>query len=225
VLGRATGPTDTQKSPRPGLEGSHHLPHYGILYATPRSLHPNGSFSQDSRAEVPKSRPAGLIGLWSPITLRADLEWKCSLKQSCSSRREISNGIWHVVSSQVFRVDSWLFMVGSQTDNLTPGPSFGHNLCSNVQMSNASPFKTSTFLDLFNDIKNATNHWDLISQIGLWSFESPLGLHLPTWELPWECEGSLPHTFFHSQESMMWFLGSLLARTLTTPLPWSRTQS
>ncbi len=35
----------------------------------------------------------------------------------------------HVVCSQVFRVDSRLFLVGSQIGNLTPGPSFGHNLC------------------------------------------------------------------------------------------------
>ncbi len=46
---------------------------------------------------VPKSRPAGLLRLWSPITLRAKLGQKCGLKQSCSSRRELSNGMSHVV--------------------------------------------------------------------------------------------------------------------------------
>jgi hypothetical protein len=39
----------------------------------------------------------------------------------------------HVVCSQVFRVDSWLLVVGSQNwqtpGSSTPGPSFGHNLC------------------------------------------------------------------------------------------------
>jgi hypothetical protein len=132
VLGRATGNTDTQDSPRPELGGSHHLPPYSILCNAPQRLHPNGSLSrdsQDSRAGVPKSRPAGLSRLWSPITLRADLGSKCSLKQSCSSRQELSNGMSHVVCSQVFRVDSRLFLVGSQTGNSTPGPSFGHNLC------------------------------------------------------------------------------------------------
>ncbi len=62
--------------------------------------------SRDSRAGVPKSRQRGLLGLWSPITLRADLGSKCGLKQSCSSRRELSNGMSHVVCSQVNRVDS-----------------------------------------------------------------------------------------------------------------------
>ncbi len=85
--------------------------------------------SRDSRVGVPKSRPAGLPGLWSPITLRPDLGSKCSLKQSCSSRRELSNRMSHVFCSQVFRVDSRLFLVGSQTGISTPGPSFGHNLC------------------------------------------------------------------------------------------------
>ncbi len=42
VLGRATGNTDTQDSPWPGLGGSHHLPPYSILCTSPRGLHPNG---------------------------------------------------------------------------------------------------------------------------------------------------------------------------------------
>jgi hypothetical protein len=81
--------------------------------------------SRDSRVGVSKSRQLGLPQLWSPITLRADLGLRCSLKQSCSSCRELSNGMFHVVCKQVNRVDSWLFQIG----NLSPGPSFGHNLC------------------------------------------------------------------------------------------------
>ncbi len=129
MLGRATGNTDTQDSPRPGLGGSHHLPPYSILCASPWRPHPNGFLSRDSRMGVPKSRQRGLPRLWSPITLRADLGSKCGLKQSCSSRRKLSNGMWHVVCSQVNRVDSRLLVVGSQTANLTPGLSFAHNLC------------------------------------------------------------------------------------------------
>jgi len=85
--------------------------------------------SRESRVGVPKSHQPGLPRLWSPVTLRADLGLKCSLKQSCSFRQELSNGMWHVICSQVNRVDSWLFLVGSQIGSLTPGPSFGHNLC------------------------------------------------------------------------------------------------
>jgi hypothetical protein len=35
----------------------------------------------------------------------------------------------NVIFRQVNRVNSQLFLVGSQTGNLTPGLSFGHNLC------------------------------------------------------------------------------------------------
>jgi hypothetical protein len=55
------------------------------------------------------------------------------LKQSCSSRQELSNGMSHVVCSPIFRVDSRLLVVGSQNwqtpGSSTPGPSFAHNLC------------------------------------------------------------------------------------------------
>jgi hypothetical protein len=85
--------------------------------------------SRDSRVGVPKSRQLGLPGLWRHITSCAELRSRCDLKQSCSSHRELSNGIWHVVCSQVNRVDSRLLVVGSQTANLTPGLSFAHNLC------------------------------------------------------------------------------------------------
>jgi hypothetical protein len=89
--------------------------------------------SWDSRVGVPKLRQLGLPRLWSRITLRADLGSRRGLKQSCNSRRELSNGMSHVVCSLVFRVDSRLLVVGSQNwqtpGSSTPGPSFAHNLC------------------------------------------------------------------------------------------------
>ncbi len=129
MLGRATGNTDTQDSPQPGLGGSHHLPPYSILCSSPRRLHPNGYFSRDSRVGVSKSCQMGLPRLWSPITLRADLGSQCGLKQSCRPCRDLSNDMSHVLCSQEFGVDSRLLVVGSQTGSSTPDPSFGHNLC------------------------------------------------------------------------------------------------
>jgi hypothetical protein len=89
--------------------------------------------SRDSRVGVPKLRQPGLPRLWSRITLRADLRSWRGLKQSCSSRRELSNGMSHVICSPIFRVDSRLSVVGSQNwqtpGSSTPGPSFAHNLC------------------------------------------------------------------------------------------------
>jgi hypothetical protein len=80
--------------------------------------------SQDSRVGVPKSRQLGFSQFWSPIILRADLRLRCGLKQSCNSC-----GKSHVVYRQINRVDSRLFLVGSQIGSLTPDLFFGHNLC------------------------------------------------------------------------------------------------
>ncbi len=128
---------------------------YSILCDSPRGPHPNGFSLRDSRAGVPKSRPARLPGLWSPITLWADLGSKCGLKQSCSSRRELSNGISHVVCSQVFRVDSRLLVVGSQNwqtpRSSTPDPSFGHNLCFRCPNEQCEPI-----LDIYS---SRAFHW------------------------------------------------------------------
>jgi hypothetical protein len=129
VLGRTTGNPDTQDSPRPGLGGSHHLPHYSILCTSPWGPHPNSFLSRDSQEGVPKLHQSGLLQLWRRITSCADLRLQCSLKQSYSPHRELSNGMSHVACTQQNRVDSWLLMVESQIANLTPGLSFAHNLC------------------------------------------------------------------------------------------------
>ncbi len=63
-----------------------------------------------------------------------------------------------------------------------------------VQMGHASPFWTSIFQELSNDIKNILIQWVLALKISFWTFENPLGLQLPKWEFTWECEGSFPHT-------------------------------
>jgi hypothetical protein len=61
--------------------------------------------------------------------MRADLGWQCGLKQSYSSRQELSNDKLHAPCNQVNWVVSRPFVVGNQTNSLTPDPSFGHNLC------------------------------------------------------------------------------------------------
>ncbi len=85
---------------------------------------------------VPKLQQLGLLQLWGRITSCADLWSQWGLKQSFSPRRELSKGMSHVSCTHGNRVDFWLLLVGSQTANLTPGHSFGHNLrykCPNGQ--------------------------------------------------------------------------------------------
>jgi len=123
------GNSNSQDSPRLELGGSHHLPPYSIFYDYPRGPHPNGFLSQDSQVGVPKLPRLGSLRLWGPITLLTDLWWRWGLKQSCSLHREISNNMSHTTCTQGNRVYFLLLLLGSQIGNLTPGPSFGHNLC------------------------------------------------------------------------------------------------
>jgi len=78
---------------------------------------------------VMKFPQLGLSQFWGPITLCANLRLIWHLKQSCSPRRELSNGMFHVTFTQGNRDDSWLLVVESQIANLIFSLSFGHNLC------------------------------------------------------------------------------------------------
>ncbi len=110
--------------------------------------------------------------------------------------------------------DPQLLLVRSQTAILTPGPSLAITCVSSVQMGYANPFQTSTFQELFTDIRNFSSQWISTTTIALWKFESPLGVQ---WEFTWECEGLFPHTLLHSCEYEMWLLGSVLAHTFVNP--------
>ncbi len=180
--------------------------------------------SQDSQVGVPKSFKLGLPQLWSPITLRENLRLRCDLKQSCSSRRELFKGMWHALCQQVNRVDSWLLVVGSQTGSLTPDPSFAHNLCfrcSNEQCKPILDIYTPRTFQWYKKFfqKRSFDPWNRLLKI-----RESIGTPTPKVELPWECEGSLSLTLLHSWEHAEWLPGSLLARNLASPLPWSRAQ-
>jgi hypothetical protein len=129
VLGQATGNTNSLDSPRPGVEGSHHLPPHSILCVTPPHPHLNGFLSRDSQGGVPKMSRFRLPGLHEVITFCSDLRLERVLKQTYSSPWELSNDLSHSPRAHRGRVDSWLLVVRSQIANLTPGPSFAHNLC------------------------------------------------------------------------------------------------
>jgi len=136
----------------------------------------------------------GLSRFWGPITLCADLWLRWGLKQNCSPRQELSNGMSHTTYTQGNQGDFWLLVVESQIANLTLGPFFGHNLCFKCPNRWCKPS-----LDIYVSRKNSLNHWVLAFAIILWTFVSPPRLQLPTWEFTWECEGSFPHTLLHSR--------------------------
>jgi hypothetical protein len=88
----------------------------------------------------------GLPGLWDIIASRPDLRLGQGLNQTCNLLWELSNAMLHSPSACREWVDSRLLVVGSQTANLTPGPSFAHNLgcrCPNDQCEGISDIYTS----------------------------------------------------------------------------------
>jgi hypothetical protein len=87
-----------------------------------------------------------LPGLWDIITFRPNLWSGRGLNQTCSPLQELSNAVSHFPSARWEWVDSRLLVVGSQTANLTPSPSFAHNLgcrCSNNKCEAISDIYTS----------------------------------------------------------------------------------
>jgi hypothetical protein len=185
--------------------GSHHLPPYSTLCASPPGPHPNDFLSRDSQVGVSKLPKLGLPRLWAPITLCANLRLRWSLKQSCSSRQEFFNGILHTTCTQGNQGDSWLLMVKSQTTNLTPDLSFGHNLCFrfpngwckpilDIYVSIAFQWYEELFEPLgFDPCNHSLNIWESIEiptpnmgvHLGVWGFFPSHSFALPG---PWECD-------------------------------------
>jgi len=128
----------------------------------------------------------GLLQLWGPITLRADLRLRWGLKQSYSLCQKIFNNMSHATWTPRNQGDSGLLVVGSQIANLTPSPSLGYILCVKCPNGSCEPILTSRFQDLSIDIINSLIQWVLTLVIIFWKFGSPLGLQLPKWELTWE---------------------------------------
>jgi len=130
---------DSQDSPWPGLGGSHHLPPYSILCASPRGSHPNGLFVLGLPKGSLETAKVRLQQLCKAITSYSDLRSGWGLKQSCSSRQELSNIILHSICTHESRVNSQFFVIGSQIVNLTPGLSFYHNLCCKCPNKSCEP--------------------------------------------------------------------------------------
>jgi hypothetical protein len=112
-----------------------------IIYsATPRGGYIQmaqipGTPDMESR-NCPEIVPAGLPELWTAITPDCRVGSRRGLNQSCSPRRDLFNAMLHTQIGCREEVDSRRLVVGSQTINLTPGPSFAHNLgcrCPNYQ--------------------------------------------------------------------------------------------
>jgi len=77
---------------------------------------------------VLKFSQLGLPRLWGLIIFRVNLRLRWGLQQSYSPCQELFNGMLHTTWTQGNRVNSWVLVIESQTANLTPSLSFGHNI-------------------------------------------------------------------------------------------------
>jgi hypothetical protein len=140
--------------------------------------------------EVPKFPKLGLLQLWGLITLCADLQLRWGMKQSCSPRWELSNGMLQATFKQGKGNlgDSWLLVVRNLIVNLTPGLFFGHNLCFRCPNGSCKPI-----LDIYISI-NFQWYEELFKPIGFDPWSCPLkvreslgtltpkvGVHLGVW--------------------------------------------
>jgi len=145
---------------------------------------------------VPKFPKLGLPQLWGPITLHANLLLRWGLKQSCSPCWDLFNGMLHTTYTQGNWVDSRLLMIGSQTTNLTPDFSFGHNLCIRCPNGSCEPILDIYVSIIFQWYKEILNPLVLTPVIVLWKFGSPPRLQIPKMEAPLGVWGFIPsHTF------------------------------
>jgi len=106
------------------------------------------------------------------------------------------------------------FVVRSQINNLTPGPSFSHDLCFKYPNGSCEPILM--FQKLFNDIKNFSIQWVQPLQS---LFEDSI-VHRDPKSQSGNSLGSVgvhSLTFFHILESMKYdFWASFLTRTFTS---------
>jgi hypothetical protein len=115
------GQTRTHKTHHgPDLGEATTFPLYIIFCGWPWDQHPNGIFSWDSQAWVPKFSQLGLPRLWGPITLRANLRLRRGLKQSFSPRWELSNDIWSASIQWVLTPEIALWRFRSPFGTLIP---------------------------------------------------------------------------------------------------------
>jgi hypothetical protein len=139
VLGQAIGTLDHKTHHGPDSGEATTFPHIVFSATLRRSYIQMVFFPGTPKLEsrnCPETVPVGVPGLWELITPDCRVWSRRGLNQSCSPHRDLFNAMSHSQFGGREEVDSRLLVVGSQTANLTPGPSFAHNLgcrCPNEQ--------------------------------------------------------------------------------------------
>jgi hypothetical protein len=135
--------------------------------------------------------PRRSLIVWELIVLSSNLGLGWGLKQTCSSPQELSNGVSHSIYTHWDRVDSWLFVVASQIDSLTPGPSFAHNLCCRCPNGSCEAIFDIYTSKPFQRYKEHPKAWCFA--FCCWTLKLQESRRTPSSHF-WECE-SHPHTY------------------------------
>jgi hypothetical protein len=139
VLGQATGTWTHKTHHGPDSGEATTFPHIVFSAALRRGYIQMALFPGTPKLKsrnCPEIVPVGVPGLWELITPDCRVRSQRGLNQSYSSPRELSNAVSHFRIGCRKEVDSRLLVVESQIVNLTPDPSFAHNLgcrCPNDQ--------------------------------------------------------------------------------------------
>ncbi len=131
--------------------------------------------------------------------------------------RQLSNNMLHATCTQGNQVDSWLLLVRNQTANLTPDPSFGHNLCFRCPNGQYKPILNIYIPRAFQWYKEHLKPLRFDPCNCPLKIRKSTGTPTPKVELPRGCEGSFPHTLLHSREYVVWLMASFLAHNLANP--------
>jgi hypothetical protein len=146
------------------------------------------------------------LAIWRFVTSCANLWLRWCLKKSYNLHQELSNDMWPATYTQVNQSDSRLLVVRNQISTLTPGFSFGHNLC--FKFSNGScklilNIYNSRYFQWYKELFNPMN-------FDLWNhslnIENILGIPTPKVGVHLGVCGFIPSHFFtpglHSQSTL-----------------------
>ncbi len=146
------------------------------------------------------------------------------MKQSCSPRRDLSNGMLYNACTPRNQVDSRLLVVESQIANLILDLSFDHNLCFRCPNGLCEPILNiyvSITFQCYKELFKPMGFDPCNRALKIWeSIGTPtptMGVHLRVW-------GFIPSHSLHSWEHVMWFSGLFLGSQPCNPLLWSRAQ-
>jgi len=139
------------------------------------------------------------------------------LNQSCSPRRDLFNAMSHSQFEGWEELDSRLLVVGSQIANLTPDPSFAHNLgcrCPNDQCEAIFDIYASTTFQWHQEHLNARCFGPCCRALNIWESRRTPNPYFWEWEFhpPTSPKVGLRHVLYLQHSSFMVFVFHIFHR-------------